>query len=472
MDSVEILKNTPLSAQENMRIVSEVLDPIVKTDTLVRFQIPRAGILRPGSIVTFKVESNTDDDCFFPIKTGCFSSFSKVELMLGSRRLQVVEKSALYNTIKNQFKPCEEQYGLGMVQNGIVTRLANNSSDNGRMIMKDVIENGNNSTIPQRYRITQTTPTEWSVKLDELFPLLSDLSLPLGQLNENLFVNLYLNQQSNVARADGTEPIGVFTKAYAGNKQVTVLKDSFQLVADILYFSDERMAQLNEKMMDEEGINMIADDVIVITSQVPNKDVTGATSPQERVLSTDLALNGMSVKNIVIADRNKSYVGANADGGLVGEYSSQAYVKPNSIQVRVNDLNVYPRKLINEQRKIQEVTNCFDNDLYVSNPEYSFNQSSTKTATFERDNKMLGVTSTLHGFKIDDSLAGMSHYEGVDLSVDRPGRQGVIAKKKINVTRETYPSPAVSNNDTREITFFCSTEKMIQFRAGSVTMVN
>ena len=66
----------------------------------------------------------------------------------------------------------------------------------------------------------------------------------------------------------------------------------------------------------------------------------------------------------------------------------------------------------------------------------------------------------------------MSHYEGVDLSVDRPGRQGVIAKKKINVTRETYPSPAVSNNDTREVTFFCTTEKMVQFRAGGVTMVN
>ena len=39
MDSVEILKNTPLSAQENMRIVSEVLDPIVNTTNLIRFQL-------------------------------------------------------------------------------------------------------------------------------------------------------------------------------------------------------------------------------------------------------------------------------------------------------------------------------------------------------------------------------------------------------------------------------------------------
>ena len=474
MDSVEILKNTPLSAQENMRIVSEVLDPIVNTTNLIRFQVPRAGILRPGSIVTFKIKSATDLDCFLPLKTGCFSAFSRVELMLGSRRLQVVEKSALHNTIKNQFKPCEEQYGLGMVQNGIVTRLSNNTSDNGRMILKDTIQVGssNDFKIPERYRITSTHQTEWSVKLSDLFPMLADLSLPLGNLNENLFINLHLNTQINTTRGDRTQPIAVFSQSYTADTSVTVDKDSFQLVADIVYFDDEKMASLNEKLMDEEGISMIVDDLIVVTNQTANLDVSTETAPLERIISSDLALNGLSVKNVVIADRNLTYIGDNADAGLVGEYSSQAYVKPNSIQMRVNDLNVYPRKLINEQRKIQEVTNCFDNDLYVSNPEYSFNQVSTKSGVFARENNLLGSTSTLHGFKLSESLQGMSHYEGVDISVDRPGRQGVVANKKINVLRETYPSPTVSDIDSREQTFFCTTEKMVMFRNGGVTMVN
>lgn len=462
MNSVEILKNTPLSAKENMRIVSDVLDPIIAQPHLVRFQIPNAGILRPDSILVFKVQSETDDDCFFPLKTGCYSAFQKVELMLGSRRLQVVEKSALHSTIKNQFKPCEEAFGLDMVQNGVVKRLCNNEADDGRMTLKDVVvKTATDDQVPKRFRIRKNNPQEWSVKMSSLFSILENLSLPLSDLHEPLFVNLYLNKGEDVA---------VFSKGYSGDKSVSVLPSSFQLVADILYFSDERMRQLNEDMMTDEGINMIVDDVITITQQVSTKDVSSETAPVERIINSDLALNGMSVKNIVISDKNTGYT--NADAGLLGKYTSQAYVKPDTIQVRVNDLNVYPRKVVNEQRKIQEVENCFEDYMYVSNPEFSFNQVSRKENTYAVDNKMFEDTKTIHGYKLSESITGMSHYTGVDLSVDRRGRQGVVANKKINIVRETYPSPVLSNDDERELTFFATCEKMVQFRNGGVVMVN
>ena len=470
MNTTEILRKSPLPSMEEMTIQSEVLDPVIATSTLVRFQVPRAGILRSGSMIKFAVKSETDTSCFFPLHTGCFAMFDRVELTLGGKRIQSVDRSALYNTIKRQTQSQDYKYGIDMVQKGCVDRLSSSTADDGTMMLRDGVETTNNSVIPEQYRITSTKPSEFSVRLDELFPMLEDLSLPLGNLNENLFVNLYLNVQDRTTNTAGDlslGPIGLFTSDYTGSQKVTADLTSFQLVADILYFSEERQAQLAEAMMMDQGITVLTDDVITVVNQQSTFTPPGATVG-ERQQNIQLSLQGLSVKNVLVADRNLS---SDPSKLLLGDYTSQAYAKPNTLQLRLNDLLVYPTPISNEQLKIKEVGDVFDNDFNVASSEYSFNQVATKSGLFPLDNKIISDTKTFMTRSCFDGLAGNSHFEGISVAVPRSGRQGTVSKNMAVLERTTFPSTSVSATDQREVTIFAGVEKMVSFRQGALITV-
>ena len=470
MNTTEILRKSPLPSMEEMTIQSEVLDPVISTSTLVRFQVPRAGILRSGSMIKFVVKSETDTSCFFPLHTGSFAMFDRVELTLGGKRIQSVDRSALYNTIKRQTQSQDYKYGIDMVQKGCVDRLSSSTADDGTMMLRDGVETTNNSVIPEQYRITSTKPSEFSVRLDELFPMLEDLSLPLGNLNENLFVNLYLNVQDRTTNTAGDlslGPIGLFTSDYTGSQSVTADLTSFQLVADILYFSEERQAQLAEAMMMDQGITVLTDDVITVVNQQSTFTPPGATVG-ERQQNIQLSLQGLSVKNVLVADRNLS---SDPSKLLLGDYTSQAYAKPNTLQLRLNDLLVYPTPISNEQLKIKEVGDVFDNDFNVASSEYSFNQVATKSGLFPLDNKIISDTKTFMTRSCFDGLAGNSHFEGISVAVPRSGRQGTVSKNMAVLERTTFPSTSVSATDQREVTIFAGVEKLVSFRQGALITV-
>ena len=473
-NTTEILRKTPLPSMEQMTIQSEVLDPVISTKTLVRFQVPRAGILRSGSLIKFKVKSATDTNCYFPLHTGAFAMFDRVELTLGGKRIQSVDRSALYNTIKRQCQTQDYKYGIDMPTKGCVDRLCSSTANDGTMMVRDGVETTNNSTIPEQYRITSTNPTEFSVKMDELFPMLEDLSLPLGNLNENLFVNLYLNVQDRTTTETNTHtegPIGLFTPAHLAVSQVVEADlTSFQLVADILYFSEERQAQLAEAMMMDQGITVLTDDVITIVNQQPQvvNPVIGDLTTGERQQNIQLSLQGLSVKSVIVADRNLS---DESSKFLLGDFTSQAYSKPNSLQLRLNDLLVYPKPITNEQLKIKEVGDVFSEDFNVASSEYSFNQISTKSQQFPLDNKIISDNKTFMSRSCFDGLAGNSHFEGISVAVPRAGRQGTLSKTMAVLERTTYPSVALSTNDKREITVFAGVEKMVSFRNGALITV-
>jgi len=338
------------------------------------------------------------------------------------------------------------------------------------MMVRDGVETTNNSVIPEQYKITSTKPSEFSVRLDELFPMLEDLSLPLGNLNENLFVNLYLNVQDTTSTAAATHsqgPIGLFTPTHTGSQVVTADLTSFQLVADILYFSEERQAQLAEAMMMDQGITVLTDDVITVVNQQPSVTPPGATVG-ERQQNIQLSLQGLSVKNILVADRNLS---SGPSKFLLGDYTSQAYAKPNTLQLRLNDLLVYPTPISNEQLKIKEVGDVFDNDFNVASAEYSFNQVATKSGLFPLDNKIISDTKTFMSRSCFDGLAGNSHFEGISVAVPRSGRQGTVSKNMAVLERTTFPSTSVSATDQREVTIFAGVEKMVSFRQGALITV-
>lgn len=471
MNTTEILRKTPLPSMEQMSINTEVLDPVVATKSLVRFQVPRAGILRSGSMIKFVVKSATDSDCYFPLHTGAFAMFDRVELTLGGKRIQSVDKSALYSTIRRQNQSQDYKYGIDMVQKGCVDRLCNSTGDDGTMMLRDGEETVNNSVIPAQYRVTLTNPSEFSVRLDELFPMLRELSLPLGNLNENLFINLYLNVQDRGTNAPADRskgPIGLFSDGYTGSQTVEADLTSFQFVADILYFSEERQAQLAEAMMQDEGITVLTDDVLTIINQQPTATPSGAT-PLERQQNIQLSLAGLSVKDVVVADRN--LVTGTVNDSLLGPYTSQAYPKPNTLQLRINDLLVYPVPISNEQLKIKELGDVFDQDFNVSASEYSFNTISTKSANFALDNKILSNTKTMQGHTCFEGLAGMSHFEGVSVSVPRSGRQGILSKNMTVLERDCFPSTSVSATDRREVSIFAGVEKIVSFRDGRLITV-
>jgi hypothetical protein len=131
MDSPQVLKKERFPEPEQMKIRSEIIDPIIANTSLVRFQVPKTGILSTGSMLTFQVQVADDVSAFFPLRTGCFGVFKKVELTLGGKTIQVQDESALYNTMKRQFRRCEDKYGIDQIQKGTLDRMTNSFEDNG-----------------------------------------------------------------------------------------------------------------------------------------------------------------------------------------------------------------------------------------------------------------------------------------------------------------------------------------------------
>jgi len=473
MDSPQVLKRQKFPEPEQMKIRSEIIDPIIANTSLVRFQVPKTGILSTGSMLTFQVQVADDVSAFFPLRTGCFGVFKKVELTLGGKTIQVQDETALYNTMKRQFRRCEDKYGIDMVQKGTLDRMTNSFEDNGTLMMKDVEQNGNDFLIPRQYRPTNTNLNEWTVYLHELFPVLSNLSLPVGNLNENMFINLHLNSQianGTASTAPGQGLISSFKSGTANTAtSVIPVSTSWKLVADMLYFKDERMQDLSVKVASDEGINLIADEVITIKHQQPSlAAVPTGTSIVEHPVNIDVSLTGLSVKSLHLVDRPTVPVNT-----LLCKYYSQSYAKPESIQYRINDKSYYSKPLINEQRKMQELEESMGAPLYVSNCEYSFNQIATKSAGYALDNMCVSTNNTLFGYQQNTNLPGCQHFVGINLSTPKLGKTGLVPKKRITIERVTNPSGSVANSGAaREVTIFANVEKTVSFRNGTVIMAN
>ena len=461
----DVLNVKPMATIETMSIDTNILDPIVITPTFARFVLERKGILDAGS--TFSVSAHPTADgnlkCILPVKTGAHALIKRAVLKIGTKVLSHSDDYAYYQTIRRAFKTNEEKSLKDLVRIGSLDVLCPDNQGEGLYQVKDADYSTGLSTglAPDAIRLTtnQDVGPIFQIKLSDLFPMMRNMMLPLYLIDQQVSIEITWNTQLT-----GTQgSMAVFEQGYADDTSISIGVNNVKFLADYLTYQDERMDATAKQVMSDKGLSLPYEDVVLTSSNVaPANPAPAGTNVIRQDVVRDLGLSGRNVRAVVLHD---SVPTANA---LTGNYSSPAYHIPDEYNFRINDQLVYSRSVINEQRKMNQLSDVFGTNINCLNAEYSYNGlANRQVANSPIDNNLISV-NTVDGHQAR-VLQGQQHFEGVDLTTNpfaQVGNGTQVGQKPIEALRTIYRT--ADDNEVRQLRYFSIVERAMVLRGGQV----
>ena len=461
----EALLVRPMTTVRSMNIETNVLDPIVINQNFCRFVLERKGILDTGSSISVALQTQGARG-FLPLKTGIHSVVDRAVLRIGSKVVAISDQYAHYQTIRRQFKTAEEKSQKDMIKNGTIDVLCPSSQQDGKYQVRDVEYNNAQTAAlvaPEIVLSPAALGPIFSIKLSELFPMMRSVQLPLYLINEPCSVELTFNQQlaGNAAQVGN---ICCIPNAQA-ETGCSINLSSVKLLADYLTYDDDRMDQTAQLVMSDSGMIIPYEDVMSTVADYQGL-VTApvGTAVTRQSFVRDIGLSGMNVRSILISSSSQAN---NASNDLLGKYKSDAFNVPESLQLRINDRQHFPRPMVSESQKEHQLSRVFSTDLSIISPEYSMDLAVEKKDNNAVTNQMISA-STLEGHAMT-ALAGKQHYTGVDLSRGLSNTLGSgvqIGQKPVQVLQDVFRT--AQNNSARQMRYFSLVERFMNLRQGVV----
>jgi len=112
-------------SDSQQRIDTDILEPVIFSDTFLRFQLQNKGILNPKSRITFSFQSPSKDS-FLPLGVGIGSLIQRATLKIGGKTICEVDDWSHYSYYKSLFTDQQvvkdrEQYVSGRaISNAVV----------------------------------------------------------------------------------------------------------------------------------------------------------------------------------------------------------------------------------------------------------------------------------------------------------------------------------------------------------------
>ncbi len=477
MSIPEALAVKPMASVDTMEIDTNILNPIVRTDTFMRFVLMRKGILDPGSCIALSVDAGSSDGVL-PIATGIHALIKQAVLRIGSKVVAVTDSYPEYATIRRQFQTQEEKSQKDMVRVGTMDTICperdeTGAGSGGEYSLRDVVPGAATilNPLPQFALITSGADNnQYYIKLSQLFPAMRNVSLPLYLINEPCSIEITFNKQSSGAE-NGT--VVQFEAQIANNLQsAKVNVNDAVFLADYLTYTDERMNRLAEMVMSDSGLVIPYLDVVTTNTSFAAQ-ATGAGNISEVQEIHDLGLAGMKVQSIL-----GFYHDSTDDAGTnpMGRYGSKAYMTPTRYNIRVNDKQVYPIDLDSETMKAHQLSQVFGTDINVGSGQYSFNALVSKASNVRAavNNNYFNASGLLTDALGQGSLKlrnmeGNLHYMGADFTIDGGIGQGVMVGQTpiriiSNVTHQN------TDQAGRTITYFAIVERQMAIKGGNVVV--
>ncbi len=470
MSLPESLKPRTMSTVSTMNIETNVLDPIVINQSFARFVLERKGILDMGSVITLAVKTSAaaSGKAYLPIKTGIHALIKRAVLRIGSKVVAITDEYGTYQTIRRQFKTCEEKSQKDMVKAGTVDVVCPDAQQTGLLQLRDAVYDtaGSASSMLPQYSLKAAdaeTPI-FSIKISELFPAMREVQLPLYLINEPCSIELTFNTQGAVDAQEGL--IAVFDSSVAeADKAVSLSTTNVKFLADYLTYDDDRMEQTAKMVMSESGMAIPYEDVVMTTTNFPAVAQPAAGNPVATKVVRDLGLSGMTVRAVMAHMKKAGVVNK-----LLGQYSSDAYDVPDQYNIRVNDKQIYPREVQSETYKAYQLGQVFGTDMSVHNAEYSKDIATDKSVADQTVSNQPFAAATFQGHAMTE-LLGSQHYLGVDLSISPVNAPGVgmeIGQKPVQMLH-TLTS---TNSDFggRDVRYFSTVERIMTLKGGMVSV--
>ena len=468
----DALLTKPMPSIDTMTIDTSILEPLVVSKTFCRFQLERRGILDSGSAIQLGIvvpELDGSEKVCLPIKTGIHCAVNRAILRIGEKVIAITDDYAKYQTIHRSFKTSEEKSQKEMVTKGTMDVMAPSPDEatvaDGKYSLRDTTVTKNAADVEFITPEEQFMPTNnvvstpfFHIKLSELFPMMKNVQLPLYLIDQPCVIELFFNTQDATSAQNGTLACIDSVSQTAGTyRAANVAPESLKFLCDYLTYTDERMSQTAQMIMSNEGLTIPYEDIVTT-----NTNFQSAVGPTTLSVARDLGVSSMNLRAIL---GHYGPVDGDPTRDLLGPYSSVAFKNPESIQIRINDKQVYQRPLKRETQKQEQIAQIFGTDVSILNSEYSFDSVVDKT-TFTKTNEMISQSFLLHSQ--DTTLTGSQHFIGVDFS--SPGNFGVtVGQKPVQIQTDLIYTDE-QDWAGRTVCYFSLVERHMKLQGGMVTV--
>ena len=243
----EILKVGDISTDsENMSFDTLVHDPVIQSDTFVRFVLTNQGILHSFSKITFGYDAGGGQGTC-PANIGIYSLIQRATLKIGTSTICEIDDFNHYMGYKSPFihNPINyerETYTSSRVMDRQIlfddTKGSESNVNASGYGMKGYLEyqmeeDGEDGNLDAIQQIKLTNKPVFSISLAELFPMLRANELPLYLISEQVSIELHL-----VAPTSGLRHIFDKEAGESTGTTINIDKTQTKLIADYLYYTD------------------------------------------------------------------------------------------------------------------------------------------------------------------------------------------------------------------------------------------
>jgi len=489
---------------QSQRVETRLIEPRSFSQSQCTFELPQEGILSDDialqlQLTTTGTDNNVRND--LPLMAGILGCLDRVEMFFGTTLINSVENCPHLMQMKNclidqDIRDQTHNVYLGSFS-GMKTRKGTGANAWGKMALNslDTITTAGTKASQGIKGLVQTTATEtnrldqfrtkateaespfWTIKLKEIFPVLSQIPLPLFALKERVRFVFHFSQDlaGNRCVTGDTSAGGGAVPFTTGN---TIIQSSCKLSTDLIYYEDQvgvpsPMLRIQQEL--EKGVSLVMTDYINVISTLPAKPVAVGQSA-EQPLSVLLALDHQIVRNILIATPTSPNFGAVPTApanALLGNYLSKASNVGTTLQIGINNENIFPSALNTTSKLYNEFSQIEDVPLKVNRGLFSADGQTSGAGGFLLDANQRAFDDTYFMHGIPQSELNFSlNYIGVNLSKDAGmnyvGNGTQIGRQPVIVTINRTRSP--EDVGQLRVLIWAEVERMMMIKSGNIFM--
>ena len=349
----------------SQRIETRRIDPAQFSQQSARWLLPTSGILDNNGYICLSM-TGADISQNLPLYSGDNAIVATATIFNNNEILCQTDYTNHRTTLNSWFgdPSVRKQVNItrtGAFQDFMVADVSGQYSLDKKIVGLDYAANGN-ITINSAFKLgtTEATTPEWRIYLNQMFPFLKFLQLPVGLIDSQLALEIQF-----VPDLIGNRTVSkVFPSTWAAGNNI--LESKCELVVDLLYWEPltpnepSVMEQLQAEM--DNGISLTFEDTIAFETQIP--DVSGQVVNGQaltRTLTVQSGFAGQVLRRLLIATPKQpvfSSVSSDQKAGnqICGNYFSQPSQGNQEIQVFVNAIPVFSRPLNSDNKIYAELS--------------------------------------------------------------------------------------------------------------------
>lgn len=446
----DLVRIGSVSTDTAINVQTDILDPVIFSESECRFVLDNKGILHSNSRVTFSTAGDTKvartGRTFFPAGVGVHSLIQRASLRVGTKTICEIEDFNFYSAYETNFLPPDAIKEREQVMTGRFMSIAPSLQDRGFPLInasktgslteslteaKSIqIDNGKDPTSvpigteiahpilrtvapkPNRviwdYQNEANKPT-YSVLLADLFPFLKMNQLPLYMMSEQVSIHLTFTPQATTV---GNELRVTTTDGFGLNNPVTLSRTDCQLIADYIYYPQDMMEQYRQEnstmtfsYVDYQFVKRTVEETEYTTGLIQNLGGAG------RVVNK--VFTGTQIRDDGYQSLLQQYV---AEGPVTGTTS----VGTVTTNLKYNDVFLYPIDVVNNARHFHNVFSAEGRVPHISRDLYRGEGQLTTTQT------VLPGSTDFEGYSSEDGLESNFFYTAYRLnSGERVNSRGI-----------------------------------------------